>query len=132
MLRPLGMLHILVGQQNLGHRGPILAEEFIVNVHHLALAHRRHGLLHPQLLGALLQAQLSHPHTDGAGGDQDHLMALSMQVGEHPGQVIHAAQVDAAVGPGEGGGAHLHDQSYLLFHVMTPFLTLSSHLRWFT
>ena len=53
VLRPGQVLHIVSGQQDLGHGLVVLAEELVVDVHHPALAHRRRGLFHPQLSGPL-------------------------------------------------------------------------------
>ena len=115
MLRPDGGVYILAGEQDLSHGAVILCEKLVVDVHHYALAHGGGGLLHPQLGGAGIQPQLLGADADGAGGDQHHLIAHPLQIGEHPGQSFHILKIEAPGVPGEGGSTHLDHQSTYLF-----------------
>ena len=106
------MVHILAGEQDLGHGVVILEEQPVVGVHQLALAHGGGGLLGGHVGGLAGQVQLAHAHADGAGGDQNHLMAGVFQVGEHLDQLLHVADVQPPGGVGQGGGAHLYNDSH--------------------
>ena len=55
VLGPVRVLHIVAGQQDLGHGAVVLGEELVVNVHHPALAHGGGRLLHSQFLRPLGQ-----------------------------------------------------------------------------
>ena len=121
VLRPLRVLHIISCQQDLGHGAVVLGEEFVVNVHHPALAHRSGCLLHPQLLRPLGQPQLGGAHSDGTGGHQDHLMPHALEIRQGPHQMFHAPKVQRAGVMGEGGGAHLHHNAlFVLFQSYVP------------
>ena len=110
MLRPLRVLHIISCQQDLGHGAVVLGEEFVVNVHHPALAHGRGGLLHPQFLGTFGKSQLGGANGNGTGGDQDHLVPHAVQVRQSPDQMFHAPEIQRPGVVGECGSAHLdHD-----------------------
>ena len=120
VLRPDGGLHVLPGEEDLGHGAVVLGKELVVDMYHHALAHGGGGLLHPQLAGPLLQPQLLGADADGARGYQHHLIAHALQIREHPGQLFHVLQVEAPGFPGQGGRAHLHHQpaGVLLFHLL--------------
>ena len=121
MLRPVRVLHIVPGQQDLGHGAVVLGKELVVNVHHAALAHGGGCLLHPQFLWPLRETQTGGAHGNGAGGHQNDLMPRAAEVGQHPHQMLHAPQVQTAGVMGEGGGAHLyHDALFFLFHGISP------------
>ena len=120
----MGVVHVGVGEQYLGHGLAVLAEKFVIEVHQLALPHCGGGLLAPQLTGPLGQTQLHRAHADGAGGDQNDLMAHVLQVGEDPGQGIHLPKIHAPALPQKGGGAYFHNKAlphkhYLLFFIST-------------
>ena len=116
MLRADGGVHILAGEQDLGHGAVVLGKEFIVDVHHHALAHGGGGLLHPQLGGAGVQPQFLGADADGARGNQHHLIAHTLQVGEHPGQALHILKIETACLTGQGGSTHLdHQSAYVIF-----------------
>ena len=108
MLGPGGGVHVLPGEENLGHHPVVLPEELVIDVHHHALPHGGGGLLHTQLGGPLLQVHLGGTYGDGAGGDQDDLVPHSLQIGERPGQTLHIVQIQPPRAVGEGGGAHFH------------------------
>ena len=67
VLPPLGVVHILAGEEDLSHRMVILEEQPVIGVHQLTLAHRGGGLLGWHITGLSGQIQLAHAHTDGAG-----------------------------------------------------------------
>ena len=110
------MVDILAGQQNLGHRVVVLGKELVIGVHQLALAHRRRRLLGGHVGGLAGQIQLAHPHADGPGGHQDHLVPCVLQVGQHLHQLLHVADVQPPGGVGQGGGAYFYydTHSYIL------------------
>ena len=80
-------------------------------MHQLALAHGGHGLLFPQGHGPLLHAQAAGADADGAGADQNDLMACVPQVGQRSGQTVQASQICAPALMGQGGCADLHDDA---------------------
>ena len=130
MLRADGGLHVLAGEEDLGHRPVVLGKELVIDVHHPALAHGGGGLLHPQLGGALPQPQLFGADADGAGGHQDGLIPHALQIGQYTGQMLHVLQVEAPGLPGEGGCAHLDPQPARiarLFHVLHTPLPFALH-----
>ena len=115
MLRTLRFIHVVAGQQDLGHGAVIFGEKFVVNVHHAALAHGSGRLLHAQLLRTLGQAQLFRAHGNGAGGDQYDFVSHSLQIRKGSGQMVHAAQIQIAGLMGQSGGTNLHDNTLFLF-----------------
>ena len=117
MLRPFRVLHVVPGQQNLGHGAVVLGKEFIVNVHHAALAYGGRRLLHPQFLWPLGKAQPGCAHGDGAGGHQNDLVSRTAEVGQHPHQMLHTSQVHSPGVVSQSGGAYLHHNAlFVLFH----------------
>ena len=94
--------HILPGNQQLGHGMVVIPEELIINVHQLTLAHGSSGLLPGDIPGALAQAQLPHPHADGPGGYQNHLMPRIFNVADHLTQGGNPADIQVPCGMGQG------------------------------
>ncbi len=115
VLGPAGVVHILVGEEDLGHRGPVLPEEFVIDVHEFTLAYCGHGLLHPQGSGPLAQAQLAHTHADSPRGHQNDLVSLAVEVGQHHSQPVNGSEIHTAIVPGQGRGAHLDHHAQRLF-----------------
>ena len=121
VLGPNGSLHILAGEQDLGNAAVILGKEGIVHMHHAALAHGGGRLLHPQFLWPLGKAQAGGAHADGAGADQNDLMAHTLEVRQDPHQMLHAAKIKASGLVGEGRGANLdHDPLFRTLHMVIP------------
>ena len=107
---PLGDLHVVPGQEDLGHGAVVLGEELVVDVHHPALPHGGSRLLHPKFLGPLGKPQLGSAHGDGTGSDQDHLVPHAVQVCQRPDQMFHAPKIQRPGVVGQGRGTHLdHD-----------------------
>ena len=106
--QPPGIVHAVPGEQHLGGGVAVLAEELVVDVHQLALAHRRAGLTAADVVGLGGQLQLAHTHADGTGGYEDDLNAPVAHVREHAHQMIHAPQVQLAAFVGQRGRAHFH------------------------
>ena len=121
MLCPLRIVHVVTGQQDLGHGAIVFGEQLVVNVHHPALAHGGGRLLHPQLLWPLRKPQFGGAHGDGTGGHQNDLMSHAAEIGQCADQMLHAPQVQTAGVMGQGGGAYLHDNTLLcMFHGSSP------------
>ena len=116
VLGPVLLLHVVAGQKDLGHGTIIFGKQLIIQVHHPALAHGGGGLLHTQLLWAFRKSQLCGAHGNGAGGHQNDLVAHAAEIGQGADQMLHAAQVQVPGVVGQGGGAHLHDDTLFLFH----------------
>lgn len=70
------------GDEELADDVVILGEELVVNVHQLALADRGGRLLARHILGALGQVKLAEAHGNGAGGNENDLVARVLQVAE--------------------------------------------------
>ena len=115
----LRVVHVVPRQQDLRNGAVVLGEQLVINVHDAALAHRGRRLLHAQLLGPLGQAQPRRTHGDGAGGHQDHLMPHPIQIRQNADQLFHPVQIHRAGVMGEGGRAHLHNDTLL---IQTPQL----------
>ena len=111
----LGVVNVVPRQQDLGHHMAILGKKFVVGIHQLALAHRGGSLLGGHILWPAGEGELSHPHANGAGGDQDELMPGVFQVAEDLAQGLHLPDVQQARGMGQGGGADL-DHNALVLH----------------
>ena len=90
----------------------VLREKLVIGVHELALAHGGGSLLAGHILGPAFQRELAHAHTDGAGGDQSHLMACIFQITEHLAQLLHLTNVQPSGGMCNGGGAHFYYDSH--------------------
>ena len=90
----------------------ILGEELVVNVHQLALADRGGRLLARHILGALGQVELAEAHGNGAGGNENDLVARVLQVAERFAQPLHPLNVQPSCGVGERGGAHLDNDTH--------------------
>ena len=79
----LPVFDVLAGEQELRHGVIIFAEELIVGVDQLALAHGGSGLLAGHIGRPAGQVQLAHAHADGPGGDKDDLVTGVFQVAEY-------------------------------------------------
>ena len=106
------MLHIVAGEQDLGHGVVVLGKQPVVGIHQLALAHSGGGLLGGHVGGAAGQVQLAHPHADGAGGDKDHLIPCVFQVRECFYQLLHMADVHPSGGVGQRRCTHFDNNSH--------------------
>ena len=110
---PVGVVHVLPGEQDLGHRVVILGEQLVIGIHQLALAHGGGRLFGGHVAGAAWQIQLAHPHADGTGGHQDHLVSRVFQVGQHLYQLLHMADVQPPGGVCQGRGAHFYHDAHV-------------------
>ena len=100
---------VVPGDEQLGHRVVIFPEQLVVNIHQLALSHRRRRLLGGDVLRTGFQAQFGDPHADGAGGDQDHLMRCVAHVADGLAQRLHAANIQMPRRVRQGRGADFDD-----------------------
>ena len=108
-----GMVNVLSGQQDLGHRVAVLGKQLVVGVHQFALAYGSGGLLAGHILRSAGQTQLAHTHADGTGRYQHHLMACVFDVAEHLAQQFYPADVQPPPCMGQGGCANLNDYTHL-------------------
>ena len=116
------MVDILAGEQNLGHRVVVLGKQLVIGVHQLALAHGGGGLLGGHVAGLAGQVQLAHPHANGPGGHQNHLVPRVFQVGQHLHQLLHVADVQPPGGMGQGGGAYFYYNTHGFHSLLRFFL----------
>ena len=100
------------GDEELADDVVILGEELVVNIHQLALADRGGRLLARHILGALGQVELAEAHGNGAGGNENDLVARVLQVAERFAQPLHPLNVQPSCGVGERGGAHLDNDTH--------------------
>ena len=119
---PVGLVHFLGSEQDLGHRVIVFPKGFVVGIHQLTLAHGGSGLLRWHILRALGQRELADAHADGPGRDQDDLVPGVFQVAEDLAQLLHPADVQQAGGVGQGRRAHFDHDAFVL-HRKTPFET---------
>ena len=68
MLRALGIVHIVAGEEDLCHGTVVLGKQFIINMHQLTLTHGGCSLLHAKLFWACRQGQFGSAYGDRAGG----------------------------------------------------------------
>ena len=108
ILPPLGVVHVLRRQQQLGHSVAVGPEQLVVGVHQLTLAHSGGGLLGGHIRRTAGQVQFPHPHADGPGGHQHQLMPSIFQIRQHLHQLLHPADIQPPGGMGQGGGAHFY------------------------
>ena len=120
--RSLLVCHVAVRQQDLRRIAVVFREQFVVDVHHAALADRGRSLFEAQLLRPFRQSQLGRAHGDGAGTDQDHLVAFALQIRHGAHQALHAAQIQVSVLMRQRGRADFYDDPLfpLFFHKISP------------
>ena len=90
----------------------ILAEELVVGVDQLTLAYGSGSLLAGHICRSTGQVQLANAHADGAGGDEDDLMACIFQIAEHLTQLLNALDVQPTRGVGQGGCTYFYGNSH--------------------
>jgi hypothetical protein len=98
---------VVLAEQHLGARQPVLGEHPLVLVHELALPHRGAGLQGGQVHRPALEPEQPHPGGHGPGGDQHDLRSLLACPGELPSQRMDLRAVEPAVLAAQAGGAHL-------------------------
>ena len=106
---------VLFGQKNLGYFLVIFIEEVFINLDQRSLAHRGCRLFKPDFCWALIKAQSGRADAHGARRNEDHFFALVFQIGQNPGQLFQTAQIDAAVGIGDGGCADFDNNTFMMF-----------------
>lgn len=74
------------------------AEGLVVDVHQLTLANGGCGLLGGHIAGALLEAQLSNAHSNGAGGYQNNLISGIFQIADDLAQIFYLTDVQVPGG----------------------------------
>ena len=89
---------IVAGDQQLGNRVVVLAEQLVVCIHQLTLTHSGGGLFGQDVFRPLPQSQLAHAHADGAGGNQYQLMSGIFNVTHDLAQLLHPADIQMAGG----------------------------------
>ena len=103
---------ILAGDQQLGYGVVIFSKELVVDVHEFALPYGCRCLLAWDVFGTASEPQLPHAHADGTGGDQNHLMSRIFDIADDLTQLCHPPDVQVPAGVGQGGGAHLDDDTH--------------------
>ena len=131
VLRPDGIVHVVPRQQDLPHRAGVFGKELIVDVHDVALSHGCRCLLVAELRGPRPHLQLGHPHGNGAGGYQDHLVSHAVQIGQHPGHPLDALKVQNTGRMGQRRCAHLDDDPLFSAHSRTLLPAPGNALRSF-
>ena len=102
---PVGVLHVRAGQQDLGHRVVVFREQLVVNIHQLALSHRRQSLLSGNIRRLAGHVQLADAHGDCAGRHQHQLVSRVFQVAHDLAQQLHPPDIQLTRAVGQGGGA---------------------------
>lgn len=86
-------------------------------MHEDALADGGEGLLFPDRPGPVVHMEGCQAGVGGAGADEDHLLALVLEVRQFPDQVFHALVVQFPRRMGNGAGPDLDDDAFLLAEV---------------
>ena len=102
---------VLTGQQQLRHGVVILGEELVVDIHQLALADGG-GLLARHIRRSAGQVELADAHADGAGGDENDLVARIFQIAEHLAELFHPLNIQSPRGMRQRGGSYLDRDSH--------------------
>ena len=108
--------HGILRHQDLGGRLIIFREKLLIDHHQPRLAHSGTGLLHLQFLRSLFQPQHGGSHRHSAGGDQDHVFALIVEIAELPHKDFHLPEVQSSCfSVDQGGRPHLHHDTFFIF-----------------
>ena len=83
----------------------------------IPLADGGEGLLFPDRPGPVVHMEGCQAGVGGAGADEDHLLALVLEVRQFPDQVFHALVVQFPRRMGNGAGPDLDDDAFLLAEV---------------
>ena len=106
------MGQIVRRNQQLGNGMMVLAEQLVVNVHQLALAHCRRGLLGGDILRPVSQSQLAHAHANGAGGNQNQLVPGVADITHGLAQGLHPPDVQLPGGVGQCGCSDFYNDTH--------------------
>ena len=98
--------------QQLRHGVVILGEELVVDIHQLALADGGGRLLARHIRRAAGQVELADAHADGAGGDENDLVARVFQIAEHLAELFHPLNIQSPRGMRQRGGSYLDRDSH--------------------
>ena len=109
-------VHILAGDQKLSDGMMVFAEQLVICIHQLALANGGSGLFPGNVPGTLPQAQLPHAHSDGAGRDQNDLIARVFDIADDLAQLSDPADIQMSGGVGQGGGPDFYNDAHF-FHI---------------
>ena len=101
------VVHAVAREQHLGGDVAVLAEQLVVYVHQLALAHGSAGLPAADIVRTALQFEFAHAHANGARGDEHDLVPGVFQIRQHARQIAHAPKVQLARFMRQRRSAHL-------------------------
>ena len=111
------VLGIHAGQEDLADDLAVFAEKPFIRMHEDALADGGEGLLFPDRPGPVVHMEGCQAGVGGAGADEEHLLALVLEVRQFPDQVFHALVVQFPRRMGNGAGPDLDDDAFLLAEV---------------
>ena len=86
-------------------------------MHEDALADGGESLLFPYRPGPVVHVERRHTGIGRAGADEDHLLALVLEIRQFPDQVFHTPIVQFSRSMGNGAGPDLDDDAFLLAEV---------------
>ena len=108
------------GQKNLRYIVVVLAEEFVVHKHQLALTDRGESLFFLCAFGTARKACFAHSDADGAARNEENVLAAVVKVAKHLAQRFNAPVIHFSVFIGKRRGADL-DHGSLSAHKYTCF-----------
>ena len=103
------------GNQHLSHNLTVIGKEFFVGVHQNALAYGSSSLLAGNSFRLARQSHTIHAHSHCTAGNQNHFLALILQIADFACQTINLTKIALAVGIGNCTRTNLNDNTLSLF-----------------
>ena len=108
---PGGVAEVVFGEEDLGDAAAEAVEGVVVDAHEAGLADGGAGLDLGEIGGALGKAEALDAEADGAGADDEDLVAELAEGGDGLDEAAEEAEGDAAVGAHDNVGAELDDDA---------------------
>ena len=102
-------------QKHLSDNLTVFRKDFFIGVHQNALTDSRRSLFARNRLWLSRQAQPIHTNRHSARGNQDHLFALILPIGQFAGKLINTRKITLAVGMRNRTAADFHNNAFGVF-----------------
>ena len=103
------------GNQHLRNNLTVIGKEFFVGVHQNALTYGSSGLLAGNSFGFSGQTHTVHAHSHGTAGNQNHFLALILQIADFARQTVNLTKIALAIGIGNRTRTNLNNNTLSLF-----------------
>ena len=98
---PLVVPNVGSRQKYLRYRMAVFREQLVVHIHKLALTDGSRRLFRRHISRLSLERQLSHAHSDSAGGYEDYLMTRVLEIAHDLAELLCSSDVETAVRVGK-------------------------------